>query len=427
LLLVSFINSKSSMNSNHKDKIKYSILKRYFLDQATDEEKELVISCFIQNGKNFGVENCMHLLWTDLDLNDETIEIDPDLDSDLDSLLDRIHHTINISRQKEKIRKISLRQRTRFNATNTLKYLARVAAIILLPVIGYFSWQIYDQKNWFISQSEVQYNEIICPLGARSQFILPDGTTGSLNNGSRLRYPVKFVGETRSVELIGEAFFDVTKDKKRAFIINTTSVLDVKVLGTRLNVCSYPDEGYQEFTLESGEAELIKRNNGNELTVAKIRSGQHIVYSYKKDASDVLFVKEETEPVIIEKKEELENFLSKTEPGQHAVYEMEEGSLNIVIDNTDQFTAWKDGKLVLRKDPMPKLLKRIERWYNVKFNILDESINEYIYWATFEAENLDQVLRLLSLTGPIEFKKHDRKTLEDGTYEFMEIDVMLKK
>ena len=106
---------------------------------------------------------------------------------------------------------------------------------------------------------------------------------------------------------------------------------------------------------------------------------------------------------------------------------MQNGDIRIKFDDTDYYTAWKDGKLVLRNDPMPKLLKRIERWYNVKFNILDESINEYTYWATFEEENLEQVLKLLSLTGPIGFEIREREKMVDGTYKIQEIDVVLKE
>ena len=72
---------------------------------------------------------------------------------------------------------------------------------------------------------------------------------------------------------------------------------------------------------------------------------------------------------------------------------------------------------------MPVLLKRMERWYGVKFNILDNRINEYTYHATFQNENLDQVLHLLSLSGPLKFEKRPREEMADGTIKLLEIDV----
>ena len=75
---------------------------------------------------------------------------------------------------------------------------------------------------------------------------------------------------------------------------------------------------------------------------------------------------------------------------------------------------------------MPIQLKRIERWFNVKFNIRDKRINDYTYWATFEEENLDEVLELLSLSGSLKFVKHPRKKKTDGTYEVQQIDVSIR-
>ena len=68
----------------------------------------------------------------------------------------------------------------------------------------------------------------------------------------------------------------------------------------------------------------------------------------------------------------------------------------------------------------------MERWYNVNFNIMDKWINENTCWVTFEQENLDRVLKLLSLTGPIKFNKHPREKMADGTFKTQEIDITKK-
>ena len=114
--------------------------------------------------------------------------------------------------------------------------------------------------------------------------------------------------------------------------------------------------------------------------------------------------------------------------GQCATYKLQEGTIDIKFVMPDNYPAWKDGKLVLRNDPMPILLKRIERQYNVKFSIGDENINltEFSYWATFEEESLDQVLKLLSLTGPIKFEKRLKEQMVNGTNKTQEIEVVQK-
>ena len=402
------------MNSKCNKEIEYSIIKKYFTDTATDEEKNLVTNWLNNPESILRLESCLRLLWKEMDPDAN----DPSMD--LNVLLDKIHHTINLTGKKEKIKSLPESNKPPISFNLVLRNIARIAAILLLPLLAYLGWGVYNQKMWMNKQAEIVYNEIICPLGARSQFELPDGTRGSLNCGSRLKYPVKFYGKTREVELVGEAFFDVSQNKNKPFIINTDG-LDIKVLGTKLNVYSYPEEDYQEFTLVSGTIELIKKEKNSEIFIAKIKPGQHVVYKFGKAAKESLTIKK------VKSKEELEKSLIKMNPGQRTVYEMEDGKVEINCDETDHYTSWKDGKLVLRNDPMPHLLKRIERWYNVKFNILDECIYKYTYWATFEEENLDQVLKLLSLTGPIKFEKHPKEQMADGTYKSQEIDVLLKR
>ncbi|MFO7933844.1 MAG: DUF4974 domain-containing protein [Bacteroidales bacterium] len=408
------------MGSESDSEIKYSIIKKYFEGHVSEEEKELARGWLNTPENSIKLEGCLRLLWKEMDPDAREPEID------MDHALDMIHHSINLKTRKERKGSVTRKSLPHVSFTHALKNIARIAAVLLLPIMGYLTWEVYSQKMWIEDQTEEVYNEIICPLGARSQFQLPDGTTGSLNNGSRLRYPVRFSGNTREVELVGEAYFDVSRDRKHPFIINTVG-LDVKVTGTRLNVYSYPEESYQEFTLESGTIELIKRARNQEITIARMKPGQHLVYSYEEDETGGVMTHKDKQPEIIHDQTELKEFLKRTNPGQHAKYRMKEGDLDIIIDETEHYTAWKDSKLVLRNDPMPRLLKRIERWYNVKFNILDESIREYTFWATFEEENLEQVLRLLALTGPIEFVKRPREKMADGTYKIQEIDVLLKK
>jgi len=410
------------MNLKYNKEIQYSILKKYFEDKASDEEKNLVNEWLDDPEDVLRFKSCLRLLWKEMDLDS------PESSIDLNALLDKVHHIINLTGEKEKIKSLPKNTKPVISFNLVIRNIARIAAIMLLPLMAYIGWEICTQKIWRKNQAEIVYNEIICPLGARSQFELPDGTKGSLNNGSSLKYPVKFFGGTREVELVGEAFFDVYHDKNKPFIIKTTG-LDVKVLGTRLNVYSYADENYQEITLESGEIELIKREGDREISITSMKPGQHVIYRYEEDKVNVemdKLVKESKTIDMVKSKEDLEEYSLKMKPGQNAIYEIQGGNIEIKFDETNHYTSWKDGKLILRNDPMIILLKRIERWYNVKFNILDESINEYTYWATFEEENLDQVLKLLSLTGPIKFEKHPREQLVDGTFSEQEIDVMLK-
>jgi transmembrane sensor len=407
------------MNTGEK-KIDYSTLLKYFEDRATREDVT-AISLWLKEPENaYKCEKCLNLLWDELDTEAKEAEVD------LEGLLDKIHHTIHLKADtKPSANSSTSSRRPNISFTHVLRNLGRIAAILLVPVSIYIGWEIYSQKMWENNQSEVVYNEIYVPLAAQSQFELPDGTLGYLNNGSSLRYPVKFTGKTRVVELRGEAFFDVKRDKQRPFLINTIG-LDVKVLGTRLNIHSYPEDDYQEITLESGMVELVQREEGKEILVAEMKPGQHAVYQFGNQRSKVLNDGQYQELVVAESNEEMDDLASTLETGKQAILRMEEGDLYLGKDEPKYYTGWTDGKLILRNDPMPILLKRIERWYGVKFNIKDEQINDYTYWATFTHETLDQVLELLSLTGQIQFQKQPRETAPDGSFKTQEIDVAKK-
>ncbi len=406
------------MKSEEK-KIDYNILLKYFEDRANREEVDLITQWIKEPESGYKCEKCLHLLWTELETEVKGTEVE------LEFLLDKIHHTIHLKSARNTEHKTRASAQTpRISFNQLFRNLGRIAAIFLVPVMAYIGWEIYSQRMWIKNQTEVGYNKISCPMAARSQFELPDGTKGYLNNGSSLRYPIMFTGKSREVELLGEAFFDVRYNKQRPFIIKTVG-LDVKVLGTRLNIHSYPNDDYQEITLESGSVELVQRDQGREVMVAEMKAGQHAVYQFGDHRSAAPRLDRDQDLIEVENNEQMKDVASTLNPGKETILRMEEGDLYLKKEETKYYTGWKDGKLILRDDPMPILLKRIERWYNVIFNIEDEGINEYTYWATFTDETLDEVLENLSLTG-IQFQKRPRETTADGTLMTQVIDVSSK-
>ena len=408
------------MKSEEK-KIDYNILLKYFEGRANQEEADLITQWIKEHGSGYKCERCLHLLWTELETEVQGAEVE------LEPLLDRIHHTLHLkaARNNKPKAQATTAHTPRISFNQLFRNLGRIAAIFLVPIMAFTGWEIYSQRMWVKNQTEVVYNKISCPLAAQSQFELPDGTKGYLNNGSSLRYPVKFTGNSREVELLGEAFFDVRHNKQRPFIIKTVG-LEVRVLGTRLNIHSYPNDDYQEITVESGSVELVHREHGQEILVTEMQPGQHAVFQFGDHRSASPRLDRDQNLIEVENNEQLKDVASTLNPGKETIYRMDEGDLYLKKDETKYYTGWTDGKLILRNDPMPILLKRIERWYSVSFNIEDERINEYTYWATFTQETLDQVLELLSLTGPIQFQKRPRETLSDGTHKTQVIDVSIK-
>ena len=277
-------------------------------------------------------------------------------DRDLKTVLDRVHHYIRLNESEKRVR-------TRF-----LQVFQRVAALLIVPLLLSFMVYFYFQPKPLVQN--LSYAEIQCPLGVRTKFQLPDGSTGYLNSGSLLKYPVQFIGE-RKVELSGEAFFDVVHNSEVPFHVNTRN-LDIKVLGTTFNVIANEDEQTEEIILQTGKVD-VSAKSGKQLAV--MSPNEHLTLDIKKRT----FTKHEVE--------------------------------------ASQYTTWKEGKLVFRNENMVQLAKRLSRWYNAEVLVEDNMLNNYTFHATFIDEPLDEVLKLLSLTTPISYKEEKRTSNHDGVYD----------
>ena len=136
--------------------------------------------------------------------------------------------------------------------------LMRYAALLAIPllmtslVLGYL---YFDG-----AEEEVKYAEITAATGSVIRYELPDGSVVWLNAGTTLRYPTVFKKDNRSVELKGEAYFEIQADQERPFYVNTRNGLSVYVYGTKFNVNAYENDDYIETVLEKGKVNVITPN-----------------------------------------------------------------------------------------------------------------------------------------------------------------------
>jgi transmembrane sensor len=200
--------------------------------------------------------------------------------------------------------------------------------------------------------------KINVPYGARTQFMLPDSSLVWLNSGSEILFPSYFDGE-RPVQLKGEAYFEVKKETT-PFVVSTVFG-NVVVKGTSFNVKAYHDGSF-ETTLVNGEVHVLTEK-GDEVTLR---------------------------------------------PGHQAI--STETGLKVDKVETDLYTSWTEGQLIFRKEYLPKLVKRMERWYNVKIELdRDKRLENIHYTATIEMESFSEVLTLLKVTASVDYT-WDEKT-----------------
>jgi len=203
-------------------------------------------------------------------------------------------------------------------------------------------------------------NQLVVAFGKTSKIVLSDRTEVWLNAGSRLIYPTTFEGGKRKVRLQGEALFKVSKDKTKPFIV-ATDHSDIRVLGTTFNVKAYPDDKYEETVLVEGSVRLSLGN---------------AVFG-----SDVLL-----------------------KPDQRVVVSDADHSFTVSNVDVKNYTSWIDGLFIFTDEPLPSVLMRISRYYNVQVKWTDEAESRKISGKLDLKDNYRRVLHTLT-------------TISDGNYE----------
>ncbi len=287
----------------------------------------------------------------------------PEEDIELTSLLDRIHHKINLNDSKKRERPLR----------RIISVYMRAAAILFIPL--FFAGGMFLNRNGhkikLIESQEVK-STIYAPPGSRIAFVLPDKTKGMLNGGSSISYTLPFT-EKRRIKLEGEAWFDVAHDEEHPFEIDASNST-IRVLGTSFNLNAYTDEDFVELVLMEGKIEFRPANTD--------------------------------EPIILSPSEKLS--YQKGRSVKHKV-------------DAAKYGAWTEGKLVFRGDPMTEVVQRIKKWYNVEIILADRELEQYSFRGTFQDDSLEEVIRCLALTSPVDYEIVPGKLLPDGTFKKKEV------
>lgn len=272
-------------------------------------------------------------------------------------------------------RKLNSRQKSlKLHLTLIMKYAAVFIVAAGLTASFFYFQQKRDDSKPAAGNDPVVYEEISANFGARMKCMLSDGTTVYLNSGSKLIIPNKFMGNSRNVELSGEAFFDVATNPDKPFIVHANSI-EVKVYGTAFNLRAFRGSREISATLVHGKIVLEDETAG------------------------------------------IENQLAVLKPSQRAVYNLDKKVITVSeYPDLDKFIGWKDGKLVFSNDPISELAEKLGTWYNVTVKIGNEGLKYHRFTATFTDEPIEQVLDLLSKSTPLKYKIIKANRLSDNSY-----------
>jgi len=316
-----------------------TLVHKYLQGNCTREELDSAINLFADPYHNLDLRPTLFESWN----NDEIFPHPEIPKEEFSGILDKIHHRINL---EPDYRLKGKRKRIFFAGM-------KIAAVLIVGLLLGFSFQ-------YLKKTKPVYYTSIAPKGSISQVILPDSTIVFLNAGSQIKYKEELKKNKREVFLDGEAWFNVTKNKKKPFVVHT-SFYDVNVLGTKFNVRAYKTDQEIVTTLESGSV-LVSSP---------------------------------------------ENFISfenvNLSPGEQLVYNLQNRSIEIKEVNTRLFTSWKDNKIIFINMNLKEVIVLLERKFGVDIEITDNVILDYHYDGTIKDETILEVLDLLKETLPVKY------------------------
>lgn len=245
------------------------------------------------------------------------------------------------------------KMQAKLQRTQRTLYLFRIAAmlvvLLLIPSLLYFFSPTKENIP-------LTYTTVTADRGQISKVQLPDSSVIWINSGSTIKYNNRFSTSNRDIELVGEAYFKIHKNKDLPLVVNSQG-LNVKVLGTEFSVMAYPEENTVQVVLEKGKVELSSN-------------------------LDV-------------------NFRQEMKPGERAIFNKEKKSLSLSSVNTELYTSWKDGMINIYDIPLSELVIKLERRYNQKF-VVDDEIKNLPYTFTIKNEDLHSILRLMEKITPVD-------------------------
>lgn len=251
-------------------------------------------------------------------------------------------------------------------------YLSKIAAFITGAIITAGSMFFLNKEN-NVSESLTQYITIEANAGMRTHCNLPDGTVAHLNSGSKLIYPIPYAQNERKVRLIGEAYFHVSPNQNKPFIVSVLEdKMRVKVLGTEFNIQAFVGEETVQTTLVNGSVNLEFQTN---------------IGTYKEQ---------------------------KLVPSEKATYNITNDELSIKTVDTQYETSWRHGRLMFKNTSLPEVLRKLAHFYNVKFEVKDSMINSYTFTGTFENKQLSQILDYLRISSNINSKINQSITVDSN-------------
>lgn len=238
-----------------------------------------------------------------------------------------------------------------------VRSLAAAAAVVLLCVSAWTAYLYWQPVS----------TETVSTLAETREVLLPDGTSVTLNHFSSISYPERFKSDNREVKLNGEAYFEVSKDKKHPFIVQT-EVIDVQVLGTHFNVDAYRNNPDVRTTLLTGSVAVSNKNNSERMIL---------------------------------------------KPNEVAIYNKVEQKLTRrILENAKNEISWRNGEFIFDNMPLQDIARELSNSFGTTIHVADSALQNYRITARFRnGEDLETILSVLHNAGYLNYSQNNQQVI----------------
>ncbi len=265
-------------------------------------------------------------------------------------------------------------------------FLTYAAMILVLLSIGAGFDHYLTLKQRASQESEIV--EIFSPLGSKSLVTLPDGSKVWINAKSKISYTTDFNKNDRIVDLTGEAYFNVTSNKEKPFIVRTQH-LTVRAYGTEFNVAAYPDDDAVSATLVKGNIVVSTEDNNASTAEYHLKQKENITY----------FIKDKSLHSSLDQEKKEENKDENVVASKVENHVLLKKNIKTLL-----YTSWKDETWVIEGITLDNLATQLERRFNTRILINSNELKQYKFTGTIRNETLEQVLGILVMTTPMKYK-----------------------
>jgi transmembrane sensor len=316
-----------------KNDILTEILLKYFNGSASKEEENIILE-WSRIPENKKVFDELKEIWT------ISGTVPEDFDLNIEKAWEKVSTEID---KREKV--------IPYKGNNFKYYFSKIAAVFIISVSIYFIYEMTISKD-------LKFEKVFTKDNIK-EFVLPDSSKVWLNNNTALEYVENFEGDNRLVKLDGEAYFEVTENPKKPFVIEALSS-QVEVLGTSFNFRAYGAETKNTLAVKSGK-----------VLFSNIRSSEKIII----------------------------------EEGELAVLHKGRNEIRKSINTDKNYLAWITGKLMFEDEQFEIIIKYISKYYSYPMVIVNPEIRQTRLTISFDNLEIDEALKVLEMTMNVKIRK----------------------